>query len=223
MKIDLLLDPVGEGLVGTADLITPFSFTVTPSGVPAVAYPAVQKEAEEFLARYSQDPTAGEALAFIRAALAPYMERHGYCEERFSDRYAYIFRTGKAPVSRLQARALEEKDQKTNKTTRQITEILKNGCIAYGIFVNDELVSLAYTHTPPTAPHVEVGVETAVGARGRGYATAALIALTNDLCARGVVGEYRCFCTNIASRRVALAAGYTEQGRFYRYTGRRGR
>ena len=223
MKTTLHLDPAGEERVGVADLIAPFSFTVTSQGIEAVAYPAVKGEAEEFLCRYVHSPIAEEALAFLRMTLAPYIEANGYREERFLDRHVCIFHAGETPTAQIKARILQEKDQNTNETTRQIEEILKNNRLAYGVFENEKLVSVAYTHTAPTPPLTEVGVETAVDARGNGYATAALIALTNDLRARGVTAEYRAFCTNIPSRRVALAAGYTEVGSFYRYTGRRKR
>lgn len=223
MTVRLRLDYAGEKLVGVADLITPISFTVTPQGMDAVAYPAVKREAEEFLRRYAQAPVSQDALTFLRTALAPYIKNSGYREERFLDRYVCIFHADKTPAAHIKARALQEKDQNTNKTTRQIEEILKNNHLAYGVFEDEKLVSVAYTHTLPTAPFTEVGVETTVGARGNGYATAALIALTNDLHTSGVIAEYRAFCTNIPSRRVALAAGYIETGSFYRYTGRRGR
>ncbi len=119
MKTNLRLDTSGEARVGIADMITPFSFTVTPDGdVQAVAYPAVQREAEEFLSRYAQDPTAGEAFAFLRAALAPYLVKNGYRAERFADRYACIFHAGRTPTPRVQARALSQKDQKNERNNK---------------------------------------------------------------------------------------------------------
>lgn len=209
------------------DTAIPVSFTFTPGeGTVLTAFPQVEKEARAFLEKYDEEPTSDEALSFLFAQLAPHMARWGYQDDRFRDRWGYILRADASsvipPASPLAVR-LTEADEKGNETTYDLEATCKAGCLAYGIKAAGRVVSLAVTHEPPAdcAGIVEVGVETAPAARGNGYATACLAALTHDLLASGYAVEYRCQRYNEASLRVALGAGFRHVGKYYYYVGRR--
>lgn len=58
----------------------------------------------------------------------------------------------------------------------------------------------------------EVGVETAEGFRGRGFATACVSALARELCGRGFEVLYLAQADNPASVSVARGAGFEEHG-----------
>ena len=210
------------------DTAIPFSFTDTPEdGLVITVFPEVRPVAEEFLARFAARPTSAAAFSFLFAELSPYMSKWGYQDDRFRDRWGYILRcdTPPAPVENagnLSTFVLKEVDEKRNRTTYDLRETCRAGCVGYGIAENGKIVSLAVTHdAPPDTGTVEVGVETIPAARHRGYASACLRALARDLCARGLTVEYRCGKHNAASRRTALAASFRQVGRYYYYIGRR--
>lgn len=209
------------------DTAIPVSFTYIPGeGTVLTAFPQVEKEARAFLEKYGEEPTSDEALSFLFAQLAPHMARWGYRDDRFRDRWGYILRADASseilPASSLAARLTAE-DEEGNDTTYDLEATCEAGCLAYGIKVEGRVVSLAVTHEPPEdcGELVEVGVETAPAVRGKGYATACLVALASDLLASGYAVEYRCQRYNEASLRVALGAGLRQIGKYYYYVGRR--
>ena len=78
------------------------------------------------------------------------------------------------------------------------------------------MVSIAATHGSPDEREegdpLEIALETIPAARRRGYAVSVLSGLTKMILARGLVPEYRCTFSNVASAKTARAAGYTEIG-----------
>ncbi len=219
-------DADGEALAlsRAKDVIVPFSFVHEYNrGTVVSAYPQLTAIVKRFLRLHGNDPTAEAALSFLFEKISPCMQKLGYKDDWHRDNWGYILRQTQESLSApIMAVPLTEEDQAHNLTTCNIKEILSAGCLAFGIKENDTVVSVALTHTAPNnADHVEVGVETAVRARRKGYATAALCALASVLRERGVQAEYRCSRDNIGSYRVACGAGFAEVGKFYRYLGRR--
>ena len=218
------VDGEARALSRAADVIVPFSFTHEyQDAVTVTAYPQLEEIARRFLSVCGSDPTADTALAYLFRALAPYMREWGYAEDHHNDRWGYILRQTAAPANLIaHATPLTAADQARNLTTYKLNEILTDGRLAFGVKENGMVVSVALTHqSTQNADSVEIGVETAVGARQKGYATASLVALGGALWECGIRAEYRCGRDNVASYRVARAAGFTEIGKFYRYIGRR--
>lgn len=221
-----ILDTNGEAtaLSQVADVILPLSFVrIYGGGTTLTAYPRLEGISRHFLSAYGDDPTADEALSFLFRELAPYMREWGYADDRHRDKWGYILQQTKA-CQHITTRALPltAEDQAHNLTTYKLHKILTDGRLAFGVKENGVIVSVALTHqSPQNTDHVEIGVETAVCARRRGYATASLITLVNALRERGIGAEYRCGRDNIGSYRTACAAGFAEIGKFYRYIGRR--
>lgn len=225
----LILDAEEEAFVfeNEWDTVIPLSFTHTPADDTVVtAFPQIEEVAHRFLDRFEDDPTSDEALAYLFEALAPFMKKWGYHDDRFRDRWGYILRAeagqtvGHAQHAAVLLTAADEDD---NETTYDLEATCEAGCLAYGIRENGKVVSLAVTHEAPEEGDavIEVGVETVPAARGRGYATACLVALAKELLRRGIAVEYRCQRYNEASHRVALAAGLRETGKYYYYVGRK--
>ena len=224
----LILDADEEAFVleNGWDTAIPLSFTHTAEeGTVLTAFPQIEREARDFLARYGRDPTSDEALAFLFAALLPHMQRWGYSDDRFRDRWGYILRadaTSKLPPLAVQPIRLCAADEERNETTYDLEATCEADCLGYGVVEDGRIVSLAVTHESPEGLRtVEVGVETVPSARGKGYATACLAALAAELIAQGLTVEYRCQRYNEASRRVALGAGFSLVGKYYYYVGRR--
>ena len=225
----LILDAEEEAFVfeNEWDTVIPISFTHTPEqGTVLTAFPQVEKVARAFLDRYENDPTSDEALHFLFEGLAPYMEKWGYHDDRFRDRWGYVLRAdgvSAIPTPCVQVVPLVAADEEGNETTYDLEATCETGCLGYGVKVDGKLVSLAVTHESPEECEtvVEVGVETIPAMRGKGFATACLAALAKDLITCGMTVEYRCQRYNEASRHVALAAGFRVTGRYYYYVGRR--
>ncbi len=221
----LIPDVEGEAFVNENDwdTIVPVSFSMIDGVLRVEYYPEVREEIEAFFQEYGENPFSDEALEDLFQRLAPYMEQKGYADDRFRDRWGYIFR-GVAAASAIGAAKLSVKDADKNKTTYDITESLSDGRLVYGVKEGNDTVSVAVTHAAPedaVSGILEVGVETIPAFRGRGYAVAALAALSKELHRRGITTEYRCQRYNGASRKVALRAGLCEVGRYYYYVGRK--
>ena len=92
---------------------------------------------------------------------------------------------------------------------------------AFGAFVGGELASWAEATPLPTVTErfgvMLVGIETRVAFRRRGYARAALAALTREVVGRGLTPLYGCAATNVASARTARSCGYAQYGEMLRF------
>ena len=220
-----IADAEGEAFVlrNAWDVMIPVSYTKIGDELTVKYYPEIQGELTAFFRAYGENPFTDEALSALFFLLQEYFGRKGYTDDRFRDRWGYIYRGSIAtPVGG--AVLLSAQDEKYNKTTYDIASLIGDGRLVYGVKVDGCVVSVAVTHTSPddlTEKTVEVGVETAPHYRGHGYATAALSALSQELMCRGRVTEYRCQRYNEASRRVAVNAGLSEVGKYYNYVGRK--
>jgi RimJ/RimL family protein N-acetyltransferase len=76
-----------------------------------------------------------------------------------------------------------------------------------GVVVDGQLASVAHS-SRRTADACELGINTALGARRHGYATAATLAWTAAIAREGLCPIYSAFAYNTASLRLAAAAGY---------------
>ncbi|MBQ7377878.1 MAG: hypothetical protein IJW71_06140 [Clostridia bacterium] len=209
------------------DLIEPISFTLTQeAGLRIKAYPSVKEAVCDFEALFADDPFSDAALEYLWGRLALYMEKWGYREDRFRDRYGYILTCDKDSVrtDRIlpSTRRLCGEDDRINQTTYRLRDSEKNGCVMYGTEQDGAILSVAVSHTGVTAVStaIEFGVETAPVARQRGYAVSNLAAAVSSL-DRGVTAFYRCHRYNLASLYTAESAGFGIIGQYYRYLGRK--
>lgn len=87
--------------------------------------------------------------------------------------------------------------------------------LVFGAFDGDRLVSAASMYPWSDAPDLEiadVGVLTLGSSRGRGFADAAVRAISRAACERSFHPQYRCQLDNTASRRLAERAGFVAYG-----------
>ncbi len=220
-----IADKEGEDFVNENawDVMIPVSYTKIDGALTVEYYPEVREEIQCFFREHEDDPFSDGALSRLFSLLGEYFERKGYEDDRFRDRWGYVYR-GVATASATGAEPLLSADEEDNNTTYDIEASLDDGRLVYGVKADGRVVSVAVTHTAPdeaAGDTVEVGVETAPGFRGRGYATLALSALSQELFRRGFLTEYRCQRYNGASRKVAERAGLSEVGKYYYYVGRR--
>lgn len=209
------------------DTAIPISYEKTDAGLEVHVFPQAAAVAEELVLRFGANPFSPQALAFLWQEMAPLLEKWGYADDRFRDRWGYVYRLqgGEAYIPRQGARRLTAADEARNGTTYDIAATIEDGRLVYGVKQEGRVLSVAVTHEPVRrrvqGRSIEVGVETVPSARGRGYATAALSALSAELLKRGYEVLYRCQRYNRASARTAEAAGLTRVGRYYYYVVRR--
>ncbi len=81
--------------------------------------------------------------------------------------------------------------------------------IVYGVIVDNHVVSVAYAHRTGLMEDciADIGVETALPYRGRGYAKTAVSAVFNHITQSGGEGWYHCVPKNVASIATALSVG----------------
>lgn len=89
--------------------------------------------------------------------------------------------------------------------------LLEEGMVA-GAIVDGALVAIAHT-SALTPRHVDIGVATLEGWRGRGFATAAASLVAQQVQATGRTSVCSTGEDNVASRRVAERLGFVEVGR----------
>lgn len=221
-------DEKGEAFVFEKrwDLIEPISFTLTQeAGLRIKAYPSAGEAVCDFAALFADDPFSDAALEYLWGRLAPYMEKWGYRDDRFRDRYGYILTCDRDSVrtDRIlpSTRKLCGEDDRINQTTYRFCDCEKSGCVMYGTEQDGAILSAAVSYTGVSmSTAIEFSVETSPVARGRGYAVSNLTAAVSSL-DHGVTAIYRCYRDNLASLHTAQTAGFGIVGQYYRYLGRK--
>ena len=218
----LTLDRMGEQFAfeDGFDLLIPFSMTrYEGKELSAAAIPRISRLARSFLARFDKDPFSDEALLWLWSRIAPKQDEWGYRGGKYRWRRCRIFRCisadGLSPVL-AETVLLESAAGLSNQTTYHLSDSLDAGCLCAATCLDGRVLSVAVTHEDvgelEAGDVIELGVETAPAARGKGYAASSLSLATRELLRRGLIPEYRCTRSNRASAAVALRVGYEEVG-----------
>ncbi len=207
------------------DVAIPVCLTETENGIYAECYPLVRRAVRAHILRYEDRLFSRASLADLQSAVLPSLAPYGYEDDCHRNRVyriyradksaeiaeaandgVHIFRYGEAPAYR-------------NRTTLHLADGAARGCLAVCIEQEGEIVSAVQTHGTvcETDAFAEVTVETAPHARGRGYATRALLEMRRLLALRGVGMEYRVSERNRASIACAEKAGLSHVGNAYYY------
>jgi len=86
--------------------------------------------------------------------------------------------------------------------------------ICYAVVVNREAVSIAFSHRPGIMEDrvADIGIDTAVGHRRRGYAKTAVSAVAGHVIDAGGEARYACRPDNVASIATAHSCGFVDYG-----------
>ncbi len=218
----LTIDREGEEFVfeNDWDILIPVELCQTPeAGLTVTVIPRLRTLGKRFLSLFSDRPFSKEALSWLRDGIAEASLGWGYLCDRHTVRHCRIFRflsdaTPREPLPG--GRLLTAGDEKINETTFDIAESVSDGRLCFGQVDGGKIVSVAVTHASPDEREpggtLEIGVETIPASRRRGYAVSCLCGLTKEIVERGLVPEYRCTYSNVASAKVARAAGYLQIG-----------
>ena len=236
------LDAGGEEFVFENDWDTAVPITVRKKHTGELmieVFPTYEPEAWEFAERYGDDPFTPEALSFIWKRIGEPMRARGYEDEvKFRHRWSptYVLRRceeiNKSVILPETVRLTREiAHNNINRTTFDLDCQLDDEMICFVTVIGGEIVSIASENTscsrdfdddPDCEGVTEIGVETAVGHRGRGYASSCAAALADALITEtGGYVTYETNCDNIGSQKTALRAGFREYGRCYYYVMRK--
>lgn len=218
----IILDTEGEAFVreNAFDIAVPIHVEQNSGETKIFAYPAVAQLCEEYEKRFSADPFSDAALDCLREGCKSFCSELGYKEEKHPKNWGYNFICiQNAPDADIVCERIRRDGKYKNLTTFDIASCLAYERVICAVVEEGQIVSVAVTCEAPSKEHdlVEIGTETAVGYRGRGYAKAAVKALTAFLCAKGYRVLYKCHHENLASVAVARGAGFEEVGRFFYY------
>jgi hypothetical protein len=106
---------------------------------------------------------------------------------------------------------IEKHDLRYENTINAPEHCIPDG-VAFGICVDDQIVSVAIAHRTELMEDIiaDLGAETAERYRRRGYARAAVHAVTNHYTSEGGEAWYECSPNNKASQATALSVGYRQ-------------
>lgn len=171
--------------------------------------------AREFANRFSGSETSAEAEVWIAEATASVLRRAGLEPSGDCGRMR-VFRFEGSPPLRavtVQAKPFDPAAVYENKTSFELQAYYNMGLGCYVTVADGKIISAAVQSPCGEGAHTaEIGVETAPGYEGRGYATACVRALATDLFERGIRAVYIAQEDNPASIAVAHAARFTECG-----------
>ena len=212
-----------EGLIAV-----PLELYESESGeIRFTVYPGLEHVAEGFVGQGFADIFSGEAIAYLKKHLTPYVREYGLDPSRDADVYFldYRLREGDKVPSSAVLPNTELIDGTTdrsgwyNATTHALEmdpDDPEDVCAVYRI--GDTLVAYAALNDFPEEEDVrEIHVECAPAYRKLGYATSCTVMLSKFLLGRGYSVKYVCRHTNAASARVAEKAGFSLVGKKYSF------
>ena len=236
------LDAGGEEFVFENEWDTAVPITVRKKHTGELmieVFPTYESEAREFAERYGGDPFTTEALSFIWKHIGEPMRARGYDDEvKFRHRWYHNYvlchrgEINKSVILPWTVRLTRKvAHDNINRTTFDLDCQLDDEMICFVTVIGGEIVSIASENSSCSRDFdddqaccgvTEIGVETAVGHRGRGYASSCAAALADALTSEtGGYVTYETDCDNIASQKTALRAGFREYGRCYYYVMRK--
>ena len=206
--------------------IIPISFDrIFGEELRITVFPGAEDIAKEFEDKYGDGPMSDQALSFLENKISERYLPLGYAKDMRASGTIYRLSPGELRDAECSAECvmIDENTVKTdNLTSVDIEEFYRQGHVCFVCMENGKIVSAAVTDSPVSTENggiLEVGVETADGYCGHGYASAALNAICSYLSSRSITAEYRADFDNPASRRVAEKAGFSPAGEYYYYIG----
>lgn len=218
----VILDFEGEEFIRETlfDIAVPIHVEVINEEVKTFAYPFAKELCEEYEERFNDDLFSDDALDFLRDGCKSFRNELGYKEEKIPKNWGYNFIcTENTSSEKITCERIRRDGKYKNLTTFNIRECLSHERIIYAVVNEGQIVSVAVSSESLVNADdiIEIGTETAVDYRKKGYSTACVRALTEFLCSKGLKVLYKCHHTNSGSASVARDAGFDEVGKFFYY------
>lgn len=218
----VIIDSEGESFIreNLFDIAVPVHVEQFNGDTKIFAYPFAKKLCEEYEERFADDLFSDDALDFLRDGCGNFCNELGYQEEKHPKNWGYNFVCASNTSDEvIKCERIRRDGKYKNLTTFNIAECLAYERVIYAVVKEGQIVSVAVTSEAVSSAEdiIEIGTETAVGYRQNGYSAAAVRALSEFLCAKGLKVLYKCHRENIASAAVARKAGFDEVGKFFYY------
>lgn len=193
---------------GEIDIVIPLSITYGER-LEISVYPMFRAVAHRFMEKFGEDERkifSAEAISWALENLEDPLSELGFEISEDSEDY-FITRKIRPSIRPTEAVLIKSTDGLRNLTDYDIDAMTEYGCLLFGIIEDGRVLSVASTNAPidDYTEIMEIGVETADGFGGRGYGRDSVLALTNELSARGITVHYEYASKNRASE--ALVTG----------------
>lgn len=201
-------------------VIIPVSFGVWESVCLISCYeelmPVMHRYAESGGASMFEDAP----LAWLNKQIQPFLAARGYQSSRYWRKWGFTclaedplqIRKDILRKDTVQVKNAGGLLPYRNRTTYSIEEGLREGRIFFATVERRTILSAAVTHAGSKTPGIiEIGVETAPEARGRGLAAANTAALALALLERGTAVVYQCNRYNTASLKNRIKGRFSNQ------------
>ena len=218
----IIIDNEGEEFIKEThfDVAVPIHVEVFNGEVKIFTYPFAKELCEEYEKHFSDNLFSDEALDFLRDGCRDYCLEYGYKEEKYPKNWGYNFlATENIASEEIKCERIRRNGKYKNLTTFDIAQCLAHERVIYAVVKEGQIVSVAVSSDSISNADgmIEIGTETAVDYRRNGYSVAAVKALSEFLCSKGVKVLYKCHQSNEASYSVAKRAGFSEVGKFFYY------
>jgi hypothetical protein len=211
------------------DCIIPFTCTEYDNELKIEVYEQIKDIAVEFITLYYNSPFSDEALNFIDIKISPKLDEWGYKRNTnilTNLGYAYIIdNLSMIHVDKIRSdtQRVTDEDGFENITAIDINKYVDQSdtygeLINYATVSKGKLLSVAAENSHYLdKDETEIGVETAVGYHGNGYAVSNVAALARQMTEEGKRVWYKCGINNTASQKTAMSAGFRCAGKYYYY------
>ena len=203
----VIIDSDGEQFIreNLFDIAVPIHVEQNNGETKIFAYPFAAKLCEEYQQRFSDELFSDEALDFLRNGCKEFCNELGYKEEKHPKNWGYNFVCSNITASDdISCERIRRDGKYKNLTTYNIAQCLAYERVIFAVVKDGQIVSVAVTGESVSQADeiIEIGTETAVGYRKNGYSVAAVRAISEFLCSKGLKVLYKCHHENIASTAV---------------------
>ena len=211
---------------GESCIAVPIQVSENAEGeVTVTVYSRFAESAQEFSRTFCDDPFSDEAKRFLEEGFTSPMAQAGYEYESDFDQTILCFEADEATLARCEC----DREVVCIDTNEKITKLSfdtvgsfeiddEDPCdVAFAVVEDGAVLSVSCVNDLSEDGSLEINVETAVGERGKGYASAVVSALCRHLLALGERVSYKCRRTNGASLRVAEKCGLGYAGKSFNF------
>ena len=211
------------------DIIIPVEITLTENGHTASAHPRFFQTVTEVMKGGVSYPAPIDFFERLTERLSTDVLKLGYENEELATAWGYLLRLQDATKISLKTAisspiTKETVDNYQNSLLFDLRKMILEGHLAFAVIEDGNILSVAVTHNPIADDDegvAEIMVETVPAARGKGYASACVAALSRELLSRKISVLYSCRAQNLASLAVAKKVGFSQYAQFYQFVGRR--
>lgn len=231
-KIEMEIEDIEYVLEAERSFVVPFVMNFDISNDEKImyveAYSDVADVATDFINKYDGRWFSKQGLDRLDDIFTPYLEKHGYCRDKYGMYRYYRSFIRSNPLSEDELLKIKENTFMLKNLDEDFDNIAGLSSdygedLPYESFVTVEdgkIVSVATVNdSNPDSNLIEITVKTNAKYRSKGYGMSNVLALTRYLIEKGVHVAYCCSKNNTASIKLAKKCGFVEIGKIYAVCG----